>query len=198
MELIKQGLYSIGMEDSEKAKNARDFAQEKHKNQKRGDGTTSHFDHLEGVVYRLKSIGITDSNVICAAWLHDILEKTDVTLDEIIQRFGKEVAVLVLSLTKSKDIPKKDIESQYIKQLSESSIEAKIIKLCDISSNIKDISNSTLSKTQKNKKIRKILHYLKVIRKDIAGKKSEHPKIQEIIDGINSVLTKIKQPTISI
>jgi len=186
------------MEDSERARNARDFAQEKHKNQKKSDGVTSHFEHLEGVVYRLKSIGIADSNVICAAWLHDILEKTDVTLDEVIQRFGKESAVLVLSLTKSKDIPKKDIEAQYIKQLRESSIEAKIIKLCDISSNIKDISNSTLSKTQKNKKIRKIMHYLKVIRKDIAEKKSEYPKIQEIIDGINSVLTKLKQPTISV
>ena len=179
-----------------KIKNARDFAQEKHKNQKRGD--TPYIDHLEGVVFRLKNIGITDTDVICAAWLHDILEKTDVTLDELIQRFGKETATLVLSLTKSKEIPKKDTELQYVKQLKDAPIEAKIIKLCDISANLKDLSISTISKTQKNKQIRKILHYLKVIKNDISEKKSEYPKIQEVVDGINSVAMKFKQQKISI
>ena len=181
----------------EKLKNAKDFACEKHKNQKRG-GNTPYVDHLEGVVFRLKNIGITDTEVICAAWLHDILEKTDVTFDELIQRFGKETATLVLSLTKSKDVPKKDIETQYIKQLNDASIEAKIIKLCDISDNLKDLSTSTISKTQKSKQIKKMLHYLRVIKKEISEKKSDYPKIQDMVDGINSVAIKFKQQKISI
>ena len=186
------------MDDSEtRIKNARDFAYQKHRNQKRNEDTP-YTDHLEGVVFRLKNLGVTDTEVICAAWLHDVLEKTDATLDELIQRFGKETATLVLSLTKSKDIPKKDIEIQYIKQLRDAPIEAKIIKLCDISSNIKDLSTSTISKTQKNKQIRKILHYLKVIKNEISESKSEHPKIQDLVDGINTVAVKFKQQKISI
>ena len=86
------------------------FARNRHKNQKKKDGITPYFEHLEGVVYRLKSIGVTESDVICAAWLHDVLEKTDTTLDEIIQRFGRRTATLVLSLTKNQDLPKKEAE----------------------------------------------------------------------------------------
>lgn len=186
------------MDDSEaRIKNARDFAYQKHKNQKR-NGDVPYTEHLEGVVFRLKNLGIIDADVICAAWLHDVLEKTDATFEELIQRFGKETSTLVLSLTKSKDIPKKDAEMQYIKQLKDAPIEAKIIKLCDISSNMKDLSASTISKTQKNKQIRKILHYAKVIKNEISEIKSEYPKIKDLVDGINTVAVKFKQQKVSI
>ena len=178
--------------------NAKKFAYEKHKNQKRKDGITSYTDHLEGVVHRLKNIGITDTGVICAAWLHDVLEKTDVTFEEIIQRFGRKVANLVLSLSKDSNLSGKNAESQYIKQLRDAPIEAKIIKLCDISSNIKSISNSPLSNTQKNKQIRKMLHYLRVIKKEISEEKSQYPKIQDIMDGIDTIAIKFKQRSISV
>jgi guanosine-3',5'-bis(diphosphate) 3'-pyrophosphohydrolase len=85
---------------------AKKFAQEKHKNQKRKDGVTSYSDHLEGVVNRLKNLGVTDKDVLCAAWLHDIIEDTDVTFDQINERFGREVAVIVLSLSKDQNILK--------------------------------------------------------------------------------------------
>ena len=136
----------------EKILKAEKFARERHKNQTKRDGVTSLIDHLEGVVFRLKNLGITDADVISAAWLHDILEKTDVTFEEIIQRFGREVSTTVLSLSKDSNLSRKERENQYIKQLQDAPIEAKIIKLCDISSNIKDLSNAPLSKTQRIKK----------------------------------------------
>ena len=171
---------------------AKKFAQDKHKNQKRKDGVTPYSDHLEGVVNRLKNLGITDKNALCAAWLHDIIEATDVTFDQINERFGREVAVIVLSLTKDQNILKKDRDVQYINQLKEASLQTKIIKLCDISANLKDLSNAPISKTQKNKQIKKILHYLRVIQKDISENMSTYPKIQEIIDGINAICIKFK------
>lgn len=177
---------------------AKKFAQEKHKNQKRKDGITPYSDHLEGVVNRLKNLGVTDKEVLCAAWLHDIIEDTDTTFDQISERFGREVAVIVLSLSKDHHIPKKNREVQYIDQLRESSFQSKIIKLCDISANLKDLANAPISKTQKNKQIKKILHYLRVIKNDISEKKSEYPKIQEIIDGINTICIKFNQTQISI
>src|SRR3989304_9408579 len=175
---------------------AKKFAQEKHKNQKRKGGGTPYSDHLEGVVNRLKNLGVTDKDVLCAAWLHDIIEDTDVTFDQINERFGREVAVIVLSLSKDQNIPKKDKEMQYINQLKDASFQTKIIKLCDISANLKDLANAPISKTQKNKQIKKILHYLRIIKNDISEKKSNYPKIQEIIDGINTICIKFNQKPI--
>ena len=177
---------------------AKKFAQEKHKNQKRKDGVTPYSDHLEGVVNRLKNLGVTDKDVLCAAWLHDIIEDTDVTFDQINERFGREVAVIVLSLSKDQNILKKDREVQYISQLKDASFQTKIIKLCDISANLKDLANAPISKTQKNKQIKKILHYLRIIKNDIIENKSEYPKIQEIIDGINTICVKFNQKPILI
>jgi (p)ppGpp synthase/HD superfamily hydrolase len=177
---------------------AKKFAQEKHKNQKRKDGVTSYSDHLEGVVNRLKNLGVTDKEVLCAAWLHDIIENTDVTFDQINERFGREVAVIVLSLSKDQNISKKDREMQYINQLKDAPFQSKIIKLCDISANLKDLANAPISKTQKNKQIKKILHYLRIIKNDISENKSMYPKIQDIIDGINTIGIKFNQKPILI
>jgi (p)ppGpp synthase/HD superfamily hydrolase len=193
------GSDSIWMEDSaEIIQNAKKFAQEKHKNQKRKDGVTPYSDHLEGVVNRLKNLGITDKETLCAAWLHDVIEDTNVTFDQVSERFGREIAVIVLSLTKDQNIPKKERETQYITQLKEASLQTKIIKLCDISANIKDLANAPISKTQKNKQIKKIIHYLRVIKNDISENKAKYPKIQEIIDVINTISVKFHQKPISI
>ncbi len=177
---------------------AQKFAYEKHRNQKRKDGVTPFSEHLEGVVNRLKNLGIANQDVLCAAWLHDIIEHSDTTFDEINEIFGNTISVLVLSLTKDSGLSKKERELQYIQQLKDSTPEAKIIKFCDISANLKDIANAPISKTQKNKQIKKLFHYLRVIKKEVSETKSNYPKIQELIDGINSVGTKFRQRPIII
>lgn len=171
---------------------AKSFACEKHKNQKKKDGTLF-FQHLEGVANRLKNIGITNEDILSAAWLHDTIEHTETTFDELNEIFGNTIAVMVLSLSKDTKIPKKDADVQYISQLKASSIQSKIIKLCDISANLKSISNASISKTQKNKKIKKLFFYLRAIRKDIIENKTAYPKIQELIDGINVIGGKFRQ-----
>ena len=75
---------------------AKKFAREKHKNQKRKDGVTPFYDHLEGVVNRLKNLGISNQDVLSAAWLHDVIEDTNTTFDEINEIFGNIISVLVL------------------------------------------------------------------------------------------------------
>lgn len=172
---------------------AQKFAFEKHKNQKRKDGITPFSEHLEGVVNRLKNLGISNEDVLCAAWLHDTLEDTSTTFDEINNIFGNTISVLVLSLTKDLNLSKKEIELQYIRQLRDSTPQAKIIKFCDISANLKDVVNAPISKTQKNKKVKKLFHYLRVIKKGLAENKSEYPRIQDLVDGINSIGIKFRQ-----
>ena len=177
---------------------AQNFALEKHRNQKRKDGITPFSEHLEGVVNRLKNLGITNQEILSAAWLHDTIENTDTTFEEINQIFGNAISVIVLSLTKDLNLSNREKELQYIQQLKKSSLQAKIIKFCDISANLKDISNSSLSKTQKNKKVKKLFRYIRVINKEISEKKSNYPKIQELVDGINSVGVNFRQRTVVI
>jgi guanosine-3',5'-bis(diphosphate) 3'-pyrophosphohydrolase len=187
------------LENSENiASKAQKFAYEKHKNQKRKDGVTPFSEHLEGVVNRLKNLGVANQDVLCAAWLHDIIEHGDTTFDEINEIFGNTVSVLVLSLTKDSELAKKERESQYIQQLKDSTPEAKMIKFCDISANLKDIANAPISKTQKNKQIKKLFRYLRVIKKELSETKSNYPKMQELTDGINSIGTKFRQRPIII
>jgi len=176
------------------------FAKDKHKDMTRNDGITPYSDHLEDVVSLLKSLGIIDEDVLCSGWLHDTIEDTDTTFDDLYERFGKKVAVLVFSLSKDKKLPKKEREQLYVKQLKDAPLDAKIIKLCDISANLKDMAklNSKMSKNKMKKTAKQKRHYLNVIKNDIIENKSNYPKISNLIKGINSVLVKNRQKPVLI
>jgi (p)ppGpp synthase/HD superfamily hydrolase len=175
-----------------KLKSAELFAKEKHVSMTRKDGKTHYSDHLESVVNRLKNLGITDEDVLAAAWLHDAIEDTNTTFDDIEQRFGSKVAVLVLVLSKDKNLPKGQKEEQYTRQLKNASWEAQLIKLCDISANLKDLKSTTWSKTKKSKEVKRKIHYLNVIKPDLIKIKPNFPGIQSIVDGINDIIIQYR------
>lgn len=177
---------------------AEQFAREKHSGMTRKDEITPYLDHLKGVVDRLKNLGVSDEEVLEAAWLHDTIEDTDTTFDEIDQRFGSKVAVLVFALSKDKNITKNLREKQYVKQLKDASFEAKLIKLCDISSNLKDLKNVPGSKTKKIKEVKKKMHYLNIIKPELIQNISRFPGIQGILGGINDVIISYGQRPITL
>jgi guanosine-3',5'-bis(diphosphate) 3'-pyrophosphohydrolase len=74
-----------------------DFAARKHRDQRRLDGhKTPYINHPIGVAFILTSEGgIADLSVLQAAILHDTVEDTDTSFDEIEAEFGKEVRGLV-------------------------------------------------------------------------------------------------------
>ncbi len=181
-----------------KLEKAESFAKEKHLKMTRKDGITPYSTHLASVVSRLKGMGIANEDVLCAAWLHDTMEDTNTSFDDIFEQFGRDVAILVSSLSKDVKLPKKERESQYVKQLKSAPFEAKLIKLCDIAANLSDLKNSDLSKTKRLKTVKTKLHYLNIIKNEITEKKSSIPNIQNIIDGINDVLINYKQKPIYI
>ena len=146
------------------------FAKEKHAKMTKAR-TTPYSVHLESVVSRLKSIGIVNEDVLCAAWLHDTIEDTDTRFDDIFEQFGRDVAILVSSLSKDANLPRKERESQYVMQLKNAPFEAKLIKLCDIAANLSDLRNSDLSKTKRTKTVKTKLHYLQIIKNEIMEKK---------------------------
>lgn len=75
---------------------AQALAVEAHKEQKYG--TQPYINHISDVVKRVKTI-TQDPEVIAAAWLHDVVEDTEVTIDEIKAKFGPNVAAMVWAVT---------------------------------------------------------------------------------------------------
>ena len=90
----------------ELVKRAELLVRKKHAGQVRKDGTT-YSKHLEDVVNRLKSLGVIDEEFLCAGWLHDIIQNTDTSFDNLYEQFGNRIAVIVSSLTNDKTFPRK-------------------------------------------------------------------------------------------
>ena len=80
-------------------KAAYDFSAAAHEGQKRQTGEP-YFIHPCAVVNVLVDLGFDDVSTLVAAFLHDVLEDTQVTADELEQKFGKEVLELVEGVTK--------------------------------------------------------------------------------------------------
>lgn len=174
------------------AESAESFAKEKYGNVTRADGTMQ-LDHLRGTVTRLKSLGIMAEEVIAAAWLTDIMNQTDTSFDEIDKRFGSKVAVLVLSLSKDKPLSRDVMEKQHTNQLKNSPLEAKLIRLCDISTSIKDLKNSPWSKSRRIKQLKKDIHTLGIMKQELSKAKDTYPSIQNITNGINETISSYGQ-----
>ena len=191
--------------------NAELFAKSKHAGKLKKSGTTYSI-HLENVVNRLKSLGVIDEEILCAGWLQDILEETDTSFDELFEKFGRRIAVLTLSLTKTKfvidtndnstltltkkkTLSKKQREKNYGIKLKESEVDAKIIKLCDISANLGNLKNQMISKTKKRKVLRELRYYLSIIQKDIM-EDAKYQNATILLETINQNL-KIQTQTVS-
>ena len=121
---------------------ARNFAKKKHAGQLRKNGKTTTFSHLQDVIKNLKKMKVTDEDIICAGWLHDTIEDTDTDFDIIKDKFGKNVAEIVVSVTKDNRLPKKQREIKYARDLKSSNSKAKLVKIADILANVNDAPNA--------------------------------------------------------
>lgn len=151
--------------------------------------------HLENVVSRLKSLGIIDNDILCAGWLCSILENTDVTFDDLYEKFGDVIAVLVSSISKDMTIPRKQRNKDFTKQLQSASLNAKLIKLCDISANLSDLKNYDASKSKIMRQIRQNRHHLTLIKNDLL-KNTTYPQTITLIDNANLIFKKYGQRSI--
>lgn len=70
---------------------AKIFAKNKHYKKYRADGFTPYFQHIQEVVNLIKEWKIDNVEIIVTAYLHDVLEKTNTTHQEIEKFFGKQI-----------------------------------------------------------------------------------------------------------
>ena len=178
-------------------KSAELFAKNKHAGAFREDGIIPYSKHLDDVVNRLKSLGVIDEQIFCAGWLHDAIEKTETTFDDLYEQFESEIAVLVSSISKDMILTRKKREKAYAIQLKESSFSAKLIKLCDVSANLGELKNSAASKSKKLRLVKQQRYYLSIIKNDILGNPN-YPYVQSLIESANVIFIKFGQRPISI
>jgi GTP diphosphokinase / guanosine-3',5'-bis(diphosphate) 3'-diphosphatase len=120
------------------------FAATKHRHQKRKDEKASpYITHPIEVAELLASVGkASDTNILCAALLHDTIEDTGTTADELQREFGPEITRLVQEVTDDKSLPKQERKRLQIESASKKSHGAKLIKLADKIANVRNVIES--------------------------------------------------------
>ena len=117
------------------------FAAEKHAHQKRkgvgGEPYVNHLIEVAGLV--AASISEADTDLVIAALLHDTIEDTATTREELIHHFGSDVAALVAEVTDDKTLPKQERKRLQVENASKKSKRAQTIKLADKISNLRAI-----------------------------------------------------------
>ena len=121
--------------DTKLIQRAYNYALEKHGEQKRKSGEP-YIIHPTNVAYTIAEIGL-DEQTICAALLHDVVEDTEVTFEDIVKEFGQEIAEMVDGVTKLKQIEHASIEENQVENYRKmflamgKDIRVIIIKLAD-------------------------------------------------------------------
>jgi GTP diphosphokinase / guanosine-3',5'-bis(diphosphate) 3'-diphosphatase len=119
------------------------FAAEKHRKQRRKDVEASpYINHPIQLAYILVQADIEDPIVLAAALLHDTVEDTQTTLDELEIVFGYEIARIVAECTDDKALDKLDRKQAQIDRAANLSTRAKLVKLADKISNVSDIDGA--------------------------------------------------------
>lgn len=119
------------------------FAAEKHQNERRkGEKQLPYINHPIQVANTLWEVGrVHDLEVLAAALLHDTLEDTDATPDEIRTLGGDAVLALVKEVTDDKSLPKHKRKQRQVAHAAHASPQAKLIKLADKINNVIDLSH---------------------------------------------------------
>ncbi len=120
------------------------FAAQKHAAQRRkGAAGEPYVNHLLEVAQLVSSaLPAPDANLVIAALLHDTVEDVGVTKEELTERFGSDVAELVMEVTDDKSLPKAERKRLQVEQAPKKSVRAQYIKVADKISNLRSLLNS--------------------------------------------------------
>lgn len=117
------------------------FAADRHRDQRRKDEVQAPYvNHLITVLDLLWDVGgVRDPVILSAAVLHDTLEDTATTRQELEERFGPEITGIVAELTDDKSLPKQRRKELQIENAAGKSTAAQLVKLADKISNVADV-----------------------------------------------------------
>jgi len=158
------------------------FAAHKHRDQRRKDVSASpYINHPIALANVLANEGgVTDLVALCAAVLHDTVEDTDTTESELIERFGPEIASAVMEVTDDKSLDKAERKALQIEHARHMSHAAKLVKLADKISNLRDI----LASPPADWPVERKQAYFDWAANVVAGLRGANPKLEAVFDSV--------------
>lgn len=158
------------------------FAADKHRNQRRKDVQASpYINHPIALANVLKNEGgIADGKVLAAALLHDTIEDTDATVEELEAAFGKEITTIVLEVTDDKSLPKAERKRLQVEHACSISHRAKLVKLADKICNLRDMSVSPPAGWPE-KRVQEYFEWAKAV---VEGLRGTNSALEKLFDSI--------------
>ena len=158
------------------------FASEKHRHQRRKDAHASpYINHPIALADVLvNEAGVIDSDVLCAAILHDTIEDTETTAEELRALFGPRITAIVLEVTDDTSLSSQVRKQRQIENAPGASREAKLVKLADKICNLRDI----LASPPANWGVQRKRAYFDWAQQVIAGVRGVHPGLESIFDAL--------------
>lgn len=158
------------------------FSAKKHRNQKRkGADGEPYINHPLEVLNLLVNVGnVEDTNILAAAVLHDTVEDTDTSGEDITNLFGAEICGMVLEVTDDKSLPKAERKLKQIEHAPHLSSGAKTVKLADKISNIRDVTENPPHDWSDKRR----LEYVEWGEKVVAGLRGANEGLENYFDDI--------------
>lgn len=165
------------------------FAADKHRNQRRKDAEASpYINHPIALANVLANEGgVADVTVLCAAVLHDTIEDTETTSEELQAIFGPKVAAAVMEVTDDKSVEKSLRKQKQVEHAPHISTEGKLVKLADKISNLRDILASPPADWSAERK----QTYFEWAAQVVAGLRGVHPGLESVFDGLYARRTEL-------
>jgi len=165
--------------DGEVVLKAIEYSAVKHEGQFRKDAAkTPYIIHPIGVAEILwNEAGVRDQDVIISALLHDTLEDTNATKEEIAALFGERVAAIVKELTNDPNLTGEENKLRQVEHALYMSKEAQMVKLADRIYNLRDLSTSPPPSWSEEK----IQAYYAWGEKLGRALKDVHPKLEQLL-----------------
>lgn len=156
------------------------FAADKHRDQRRKDDrATPYINHPIALLRVLcDEAGVTDPKVLCAALLHDTLEDTDTSAEELEAHFGAAVCAIVVEVSDDKGLPKAERKRRQIEHAASVSREAKLVKLADKICNLRDVHRSP-PVTWDLQRRRDYFDWASAV---VEGMRGTHPSLEALFD----------------
>lgn len=159
---------------------AAEFAARQHTGQRRkGAAKEPYVNHLAEVASLLaETTDGSEPSLVAAGWLHDTVEDTGATREDIEARFGEAIASLVIEVTDDKRILKAERKRLQIENAPKKSDGAKQIKLADKISNIRSLMLSPPDNWERER----LIDYIDWAEKVITGCRGVNPALEKIFD----------------